>query len=145
MKSTLLTLAALSTLANAALAQTSEGVIARCGASSGQSYIFKDAGTNPEGGRWVQDGMSGGKIILVRLGDEWDIQFDDALRAYSYRQDGAKVFVVMKSEGLLTVGAFHANYTDLYTFDLINHEVAWTSNKHGPMLPKVSAFFATCE
>ena len=86
MKSPLLALVALFTFANNAPAQTSEGVIARCGASSGQAYFFKDELRNPEGGKWQQDGMSQGKIILVRLGEEWDMQLDDALGANSYRQ-----------------------------------------------------------
>jgi hypothetical protein len=51
----------------------------------------------------------------------------------------------MEADGFLTVGAFHPNYVEIYTFDLVNKVVGWTSNKHGPIAPKVSAFSATCD
>ena len=89
--------------------------------------------------------MSGGQIILVRLGDEWDIQFDDSIGAFGYRQDGAQVFPLLENGHLLTVGAFGTLYVDIYTFDFENRGVGWTSNKHGPIVPKVSAYNATCD
>lgn len=89
--------------------------------------------------------MSNGKIILIRLGDEWDIQFDDSVGAYGYRQDGARVLPLMETDGLITVGAFSPQYVDIYTFDLVNRVVGWTSNKHGPVAAKTAAFSATCD
>jgi hypothetical protein len=131
-------------MASSATAQLPEGVIARCGASKGHAYFFA-APMNPDGPRWVEDGISNGKIVLVRLGDEWDIQFDDVLDSSGYRQDGARVMLLMQNESLVTVGAFSAQYVDIYTFDLDGREVAWTSNKHGPIAPKSAAYRAKCE
>jgi len=45
----------------------------------------------------------------------------------------------------LTVGAFGRLYVDVYTFDLVNRVVGWTSNKHGPVLAKSAAYSAKCE
>ncbi len=128
-----------------ASAQTGEGVLARCGASSGHAYFLKHPALNPDGPSWEKDGMAEGKIILVRLGQEWDIQFDDSLGAYGYRQDGAEVVKLMETDGLLTVGAFQPNYADLYTFDFLNREVVWTTNRQGVLAPKAGVFRATCE
>ncbi|MFN4129306.1 MAG: hypothetical protein ACK4GC_05770 [Paracoccaceae bacterium] len=125
-------------------AQLSDGAIIRCGASSGHSFFFKGT-LNPDGPNWDTDGMSSRKIVLIRLGDEWDIQFDDSVGSSGYRQDGAKVFPLIETDSLLTVGAFNAQYVDIYTFDLANKVVGWTSNKHGPFSPKSAAYSATCD
>ena len=141
MRSVLTLLAVLPTLAHS---QQPEGVIARCGASSGHSYFFE---TEPDQAApvWEADRIAQGKIVLVRLGDEWDIQFDDYVGSYSYRQDGAVVMPLLESGNLLTVGVFNNDYVDVYTFDLASRTVGWSSNKHGPFLPKVSAFAAACD
>jgi hypothetical protein len=133
----------LSTLPTLASAQT-DGALFRCGASSGHGFFFKSS-LNPDGPSWEIDGITGGEIVLIRLGDEWDIQFDDSIGASGYREDGAEVFPLMEADGFLTVGAFHANYVDIYTFDFANRVVGWTSNKHGPIAPKVSVFSANCD
>ncbi|WP_135428743.1 hypothetical protein [Pseudotabrizicola sediminis] len=134
----------LAALPATASAQLSDGAIIRCGASSGHSFFFKGT-MNPSGPNWDADGISSGKIVLIRLGDEWDIQFDDFAGSSGYRQDGAKVFPLMETDSLLTVGAFNAQYVDIYTFDLANKVVGWTSNKHGPITPKSAAYSATCD
>lgn len=128
-----------------ALAQDGVGVLIRCGASTGHGFFFRDEVNNPSGPNWAEDGMSKGKIILIKLGDEWDIQFDDGIGAYGYRQDGAKVIPLLNKPGMITVGAFNANYADLYTFDFVGKKVAWSSNKLGPIVAKVAAYSADCE
>ena len=62
-----------------------------------------------------------------------------------YRNDGAKVIPLLENEGFLTVGAFGPWYVDIYTFDLVNRDVGWTSNKHGPISAKAAAYSAKCE
>lgn len=133
------------TVSAPATAQDVDGVLARCGASKGHGYFFKDENFNPTGPEWEDDGISNGKIILVRLGDEWDIQFDDIAGAYSYRQDGANVLPLMNTPGMLSVGAFGALYADIYIFDLANKNVAWSSNKLGPIGSKVAVYSADCQ
>ena len=100
---------------------------------------------NPEGPGWNEDGMSNGRIILVKLGEEWDIQFDDSLGTSGYRQDGGKVLPLLQGPGMLTVGAFNKLYVDIYTFDFVRRKVAWSSNKIGPLVPRVAAYSADCE
>lgn len=87
--------------------------------------------------------MKNGKINLVRLGSEWDIQFSDILGESGYRSDGAKVLPLIVQEDLITVGAFHTNYVDIYTFNREQREVAWTSSKHYPF-KKVAVYRAPC-
>lgn len=132
-------------ISQAVSAQTTDGVILRCGASSGQGYFFKDETTNPDGPYWSNDAITNGKIVLVRYGQEWDILFDDSVGSYGYRQDGAKVIPLLDKPGMLVVGAFGSAYVDIFTFDFANRELAWSSNKLGPIVPKVSVLVATCE
>ena len=127
---------------NFAFAQ--EGVIARCGASSGQGYFFFDSIMNPDGPDWSQDGISSGQILLVRLGQEWDIQFGDTIGAYGYRQDGARVIPLGGSGELFTIGAFRGTYTDIYTFNFAEREVLWTSHKIGTPVTKVAIYRSIC-
>lgn len=134
----------LAALPSMASAQGIDGALIRCGASAGHSFFFKNA-SNPSGPSWDTDALSNGKIVLIRLGDEWDILFDDSIGSFGYRQDGARVFPLMETDALLTVGAFGAWYVDIYTFDFANKVVGWTSNKHGPIVPKSAAYSATCE
>lgn len=125
-------------------AQTFDGAIIRCGASTGHAFFFQND-LNPHGPDWAEDALSSGKIVLIKLGDEWDIQFDDVAGSYGYRQDGARVLPIIQTESMITVGAFAAQYVDIYTFDLANRIVGWTSNKQGPFIPKTAAYSATCD
>lgn len=127
------------------LAQGPEGVLARCGASKGTGYYFFEKVMNPDGPRWEDDGISNGKILLVRLGDEWDIQFDDAIGSNGYRQQGAQVDVLGAADLKLTVGAFNKDYTEIYTFNFAEHEVVWTTHKIGTFMPKVAIYKSDCE
>ncbi len=148
MKSTITSVAVLAvTLVAAAPAysQLGEGVLFRCGASKGNGYFFYDEAYNPEGPSWEDDGISNGKFVLVKLGDEWDIQFDDTIGAYGYREDGAQVFPLGNENGKLTIGAFHPNYTDIYTFNPAADEVVWTTHKIGTLITKVAVYRAECE
>ena len=139
-------LAVIALMASSYTASSQEGAIIRCGASKGTSYFFHDQITNKDGPKWSDDGMSKGKINLVRLGSEWDIMFDDAIDSYSYRRDGATVILLGQTPRFLTVGAFfQSKYADIYTFDLEGKEVAWTSSKIGTLLPKVGVYRASCE
>ncbi|MBY6056781.1 hypothetical protein [Leisingera daeponensis] len=128
-----------------ALAEIQQGVLLRCGASKGTAYFFKDDLTNPGGPEWSDDGISEGKISLVRLGDEWDIQFGDALGAYGYREDGASVVPLGTSDKMITIGAFRGTYADVYTFNLADGEVLWSSHKIGSAVPKVGMYRAKCK
>ena len=129
----------------AGAAGASDGVLIRCGASSGHAYFFRDELMHPDGPSWEKDGMSAGKIILVKLGEEWDIQFDDSVGSYGYRADGARVFPLGFSDTHIMVGAFAEGYADIYSFDMATREVAWTSSKLGPLIPKAAVYHAKCE
>ena len=125
-------------------AAATEGALARCGASKGAGYFFHDEIWNPSGPEWTEDGLSNGKIVLIRLGDEWDILFDDTLGASGYRNDGAGVLPLGAAKNMLTVGVFHPNYSDIFTFDFEGSEVVWTSHKIGTPIAKVAIYRSEC-
>jgi hypothetical protein len=139
----LITLAFVFVSAQPAPSQQS-GVIARCGPSKGQGYFFEDKLFNPTGPSWIEDGISDGKIVLINLNEEWDILFDDVIGARGYREDGAVVVLLGNQGGKLTIGAFHANYTDIYTFDVMENVVLWSSHKIGTPIKKVAIYQAEC-
>ncbi|MCF4166326.1 hypothetical protein L2U69_11780 [Zavarzinia compransoris] len=137
-------LVAATPLGNGSVA-AADGVLARCGASKGRGYFLKDNLSNPDGPMWADDGISSGKVVLIRLGDEWDIQFDDTVGAYGYRQDGATVAMLGQFGERLSIGAFRGTYADIFTFDFAEKEVVWTSQKIGTFVPKVAVYVAKCE
>jgi len=119
-------------------------VVAHCGASQGTSYFFHDEIFNPEGPDWAEDGIGNGRIILVREAEDWDILFEDVFGSPGYRSDGATVILLAMNAQYITVGAFHPNYVDTYTFNLVANEVVWTSHKTGTFAPKVAIYRADC-
>jgi len=121
-----------------------EGVVARCGASDGYTYYFRDDLMNPDGPNWSKDGISNGQFLLVKLGDEWDIQYGDTIGEYGYRQDGANVMPLGEANGKITIGAFRGTYTDIFTFDSIQKEVVWSSHKIGTVISKAGTYQADC-
>jgi hypothetical protein len=120
-------------------ASAQKGVIARCGASKGTAYYFDDKASH-----WIDDGIRTGQIVLVKLGEEWDIQFDDVAGASGYREDGARVIALGSTNEMLTIGAFRGNYTDIYTFNFADKEVVWSSHKIGTLVRKAAIYRADC-
>ena len=126
------------------VANAQDGALIRCGASAGQSYFFKDDVFTRDRSNWEEDGISSGKIVLIKLGEEYDILFDDAAGAYGYREDGAAVISISQIDQRQTIGAFHATYTDIFTFDFENEELVWSSHKIGTLIKKVGIYQADC-
>ena len=61
-----------------------------------------------------------------------------------YRQDGAQVIILHFGDKFIRVGAFADNYTDIYNFDRLEKKLAWSSNKTGPLMGKVSVYESNC-
>ncbi len=114
--------------------------IAVCGASKGHGYYFSDG--------WQKDGVSEGQIILFRdsVSNEFDILFGNNVQNLNgYRQDDANVILLYADDDIIRIGAFHDNYTDIYSFSKNQGVVAWSSNKSGPIVPKAAVYVADCE
>jgi len=122
----------------------SETIIS-CGPSEGTAYFFADSLFNPDGPNWTSDSITNGSIRLVSVGEEFDIQFGDAIGGSSYAAEGARVLSISANESKATFGAFHSNFTEIYTFDFENKVVAWSTHKIGPFAPKVATYVATCD
>ena len=93
----------------------------------------------------MNDGISNGQITLVHDGSNIDILFGDAARATGYREDGAEVALLYFGEKYIRIGAFHDNFAEIYNFDRENSEVAWSSNKSGPLGGKVAVYTSKCQ
>jgi len=118
--------------------------VAKCGASKGNGYFFQDEIFHPAASEWADDGISNGKISLVTAGEDLDILFGDALGDNGYGNDGATVILLSTVGDILRVGAFHDNYTDIFSFNMADKEVIWTSHKGGPFSKKVAIYRAEC-
>lgn len=118
--------------------------LAKCGASSGNGYFFHDEIFNTAESAWDDDGLSNGKISLVKAGDSLDILFGDALGDNGYSSDGATVILLSTVGDIVRLGAFHDNYTDVFSFNMADKEVIWTSHKGGPFSKKVAIYRAEC-
>lgn len=119
-------------------------VLFSCGASDGYGYYFSDPVFNPNGPNWTKDGIKNGAITLVAQGADFDILFSDTVGGAGYRSDGANVVFLGGNDRFYRVGAFHANYSDIYTFDAVGKKVVWSSNKSGPLSSKVVVYEASC-
>ena len=119
-------------------------ILMHCGPSKGQGYFFNDPTFNPNPSGWHEDGMSKGRIILSKEGEDWDILFGDAAGGSGYRSDGATVIPLASNEKFIRIGAFADNYSDVYNFNLVEKTVVWSSNKSGPLMGKVAVYFSDC-
>jgi len=125
--------------------------IAVCGASKGYGYYPKIglAASDASAGEWSEDGISNGRLTATRANDNsYDIIIlDSSDSMFSARADGAAVELFGKTDKTLTLLVIYPKLIETYTF-LRNvdgqAEVMWTQNKHGTLIPKVSAFQAPC-
>lgn len=135
----------------ASVTATSAETIATCGESNGYGF-YPRAGlavSDPEAGKWVDDGVSGGKISLVSLPDgKFDLMFADVTGGiYSTTAEGGRTFVAFRDATTISVLAIHRmgaveTYTFIETAD--GPQVLWTSNKSLTPIPKVAAYQAAC-
>ncbi|MDO5658657.1 MAG: hypothetical protein Q4G36_10105 [Paracoccus sp. (in: a-proteobacteria)] len=122
-----------------------ETVLIRCGESVGTTYVFGNQRSHTGNGGFFDDGMDGGNIILVSDSVGPDIRFHDTVGQKSYRDDGATVQVHSSADDrFVIVTAAHRNYFDVYTFDVLQREVAWTSAKIGPFMARSGLMRASC-
>ncbi len=115
-------------------------VLASCGASKGHGYYFSDG--------WEEDWITDGRIILVQDGDNFDILYGTKYQSLTgYKEDGAEVIVLYRTDSLIRVGAFNEYYTDIFNFSLKDKTVAWSSNKAAIIAstPKTAVYVAECE
>jgi len=67
--------------------------ISVCGGSVGQSFFFSGPLNKNQSG-WQQDGISNGKIELVRDREQYDIFYADAVGSRSMRADGFEITAI---------------------------------------------------
>ena len=125
--------------------------IAVCGESAGYAY-YPAAGplaNMGEKGKWVEDGISQGRITLSGEGDRLDLLWSDADGTLvSATNSGYTVTRMAQTEESLSVMIYYPGKTvQTYTFikTLAGPEVLYTQNRHGDVpIPKIAAFRAPC-
>jgi hypothetical protein len=120
-------------------------VLAECGASSGQTFIIERGIVAPGDGGWMDDGISGGSIVLLQDGDNYDIVFGDITGGtLSAKGDGAQVFLVGHPDAGPVILVVYPQVTELYQFDLTNGFVLWSQHKYAGLVDKAALFYASC-
>lgn len=121
-------------------------VVATCAASTGTSYILSGGLVDQAQSGWVEDGISGGGIQLVRSGDEYDIFISDASGStFSARADGASVLLIGDPPEGPIILAVYSKASEVYQFRLDQKVVVWTQAKFSGMVDKGSLFVAQCD
>lgn len=120
-------------------------ILFECGGSSGHAFyppsIFVEA---PEG-EWIEDGISNGRIQLVRSGDELDLLHLDALGMTSARSYNAEILVLDVTDKHLTVLVnYEGGAKEMYTYDPQAQSLYWSQHKFGVMIDKVASFTSDC-
>jgi hypothetical protein len=130
----------------ATLAQT----VATCGDSAGHAYYPATKMTSDKNSGWQQDGIRGGRLTLTKVdAKDYDVLYADSMgRVVSSKQDGAAILAVARSGSFITVAVLYAGVSvETYTFykDRSGRgHVAWTQNRFGGAIDKISAFVADC-
>jgi len=127
--------------------------IAQCGASKGWAYFSSNnlVGNGPGLDKWVQDGISNGRITLAKGTDNsYDLLYGDSLSPInSASKDGALVAKIGELRGTLSILVSYPNRSvETYTFRKRpdgSNEVLWTAIKYGTAITTARAMRATCE
>jgi len=132
------------TLNNAAQAQQ---VVAQCGASKGQ-MVYLDRNKL----KWEEDGITNGSITFLRLPNgKFDIITKDAMSAFSYAGDGAKIVGLEEGSDKKTFIAIHSStVVEVFQLTLFQNgggTLIWTATKNkssNALITKGSLFTASC-
>lgn len=91
--------------------------LAACRDPSGPTYFHYAGGATKEGAGWSKDKINGGRISLVRAGEQIDILFTDIrLKPFSAVADGGRVVLLRISDEAATVLVNYPKSSELYTF-----------------------------
>jgi len=120
-------------------------VLFRCGPSKGYSWYLRND-VSPSPGKWLEDGISKGEIILFKDADGFDIWMTDTVGSRSLKRGGGNIVVIRDKPGDVTLFVGFADTMETYHFDRLSNggEVVWSQQKFNGRLNKVSAFRASC-
>lgn len=123
-------------------------VVMTCGSSEGHGYFVAGGAVPQAEAGWHSDNISGGKIVLLKQGAEFDIEIRDAQGSFSSRSSGAMVVALADTPAVVVVLVVHpAGATEVYQFRRgpSNRKVVWTHMKYAGLVDKVSAYHAPCD
>ena len=125
--------------------------IAECGASAGWGFFPKSALVeNKDANRWVQDGISNGRIVLSQGADgSFDLLYGDTISAInSASKDGGVIVQLGQTRNSIAIlVSYPGSSAETYVFRTGSNdtkEVLWTANKYGTLIPNVRAMRAPC-
>lgn len=112
MKSTVLGVACLAAT-NLAVAQE----IASCRDPEGPTYFHFAGAEQKSAAGWTTDRIRGGRVSLVKAGDQLDILYSDIrAKPISSNADGGKVVLLGYGQDAVTVLVHYQTSTEIYTF-----------------------------
>ena len=122
-------------------------VVAQCGASKGQTVFLNSSKLV-----WENDGITNGSLTFIKLKNgKFDIITKDAMKSFSYTDDGASIVTLEEGDNKKTLVVMHSN-TVIEVFQLTLEKngsgvLIWTATKNGApnsLVTKGSLFTAIC-
>jgi len=126
---------------------SAQQVIAQCGASRGQTVFLNSSKLV-----WENDGITNGSLTFIKLPNgKYDIVTKDAMKSFSYTDDGAAIVTFEAGDNKKTLVVMHSN-TVIEVFQLTLNEngsgfLIWTATKNGApnsLVTKGTLFTAIC-
>lgn len=140
----LILIGSFATQALSSMAAQSQTLI-ECEAGKGWAYY---SNIEPETGKptgWVEDGITGGSITLVRDGDEFDLLIRDTIGTISARAEGAQIVLLgFRATYLEVLASYPQGAKEIYTFDFAAKQLVWSQHKFGVLYDKAHTFVAAC-
>ena len=125
-----------------------EAIITSCGESRGHDFWVTNTALNVGG--WEEVGVPGGKIVLTKIGDDFDLKITDATgETKSARSQGATIVPVENENNNVTIIVVHAGAgTEVYSFtldEMRNGELVWTKIRHHFLIRNGGVSSAKCQ
>lgn len=125
-------------------------ILARCGASDGQSYYFEGGFVGPGQGGWKKDGVDDGRVtVFLNENDQLDLLVKDRATTRSYLKAGYKVGLINFDQATKTmlISAYGSDFSETYLIrqdDAGIGTMVWTISKITPAIAKSSTMQAPC-
>jgi hypothetical protein len=128
------------------------GVVTSCGEPQGYAF-YQEGGLVQNGkGGWVEDGVTGGRIIVTKEKDAFEILYQDATKHLrsSTEDDGDQIIKVEEASGTLVLLLLNPTARlETYVFKIDGNGrgvLFWSQQKYGDSLPvrKYALFRAVC-
>ena len=124
-----------------------QNIITRCGSSEGHDYWVNNEALNVGG--WKKANIPGGKIVLLRNGDDFDIEITDArgIPSTVSSQNGVIVPVENSNNNVTLIINYPGSGTEVYSFTLDEKkkgELIWSKIRHHSLIRNGGIYKSAC-